>query len=184
MSDIDTEVVDSLKALDPERPIREADVTAAPGPAKSGATPLAASRHCQVAFRFPRVAWEIHGRERCRASAACLFGGLHMKLFWRCLAVACIGAGLSTPASADTIATFSVDVTFDIFSGLELTGTFDWNLTSNTVNPDFMLTDFSVPLDLRTFPFQITRTVIAAFSATPEPRGGRIFVRTRLWRPI
>ena len=27
MSDIDTVVVDSLKALDPERPIREADVS-------------------------------------------------------------------------------------------------------------------------------------------------------------
>ena len=27
MSDIDTAVVDSLKALDPERPIREADIT-------------------------------------------------------------------------------------------------------------------------------------------------------------
>ena len=26
MSDIDTELVDSLKALDPERPIREADL--------------------------------------------------------------------------------------------------------------------------------------------------------------
>ena len=26
MSDIDTEVVDGLKALDPERPIREADI--------------------------------------------------------------------------------------------------------------------------------------------------------------
>jgi hypothetical protein len=27
VSDIDTAVVDSLKALDPERPIREADIT-------------------------------------------------------------------------------------------------------------------------------------------------------------
>jgi hypothetical protein len=30
VSDIDTAVVDSLKALDPERPIREADNSAAP----------------------------------------------------------------------------------------------------------------------------------------------------------
>ena len=30
MSDIDTEVVDSLKALDLKRPIREADILAAP----------------------------------------------------------------------------------------------------------------------------------------------------------
>jgi hypothetical protein len=29
VSDIDTVVVDSLKALDPERPIREADIVAA-----------------------------------------------------------------------------------------------------------------------------------------------------------
>jgi hypothetical protein len=29
VSDVDTELVDSLKALDPERPIREADITAA-----------------------------------------------------------------------------------------------------------------------------------------------------------
>jgi hypothetical protein len=30
VSDIDTVVVDSLKALDPERPIREADISPAP----------------------------------------------------------------------------------------------------------------------------------------------------------
>ena len=30
MSDIDTGVVDSLKALDPERPIREADIKMKP----------------------------------------------------------------------------------------------------------------------------------------------------------
>ena len=30
MSDIDTVVVDSLKALDPKRPIREADITIDP----------------------------------------------------------------------------------------------------------------------------------------------------------
>jgi hypothetical protein len=29
VSDVDTELVDSLKALDPERPIREADIAAA-----------------------------------------------------------------------------------------------------------------------------------------------------------
>jgi hypothetical protein len=31
-SDVDTELVDSLKALDPERPIREADIGKALGP--------------------------------------------------------------------------------------------------------------------------------------------------------
>ena len=36
MSDIDTVVVDSLKALDPERPIREADMSPAPAMSASG----------------------------------------------------------------------------------------------------------------------------------------------------
>lgn len=92
--------------------------------------------------------------------------------FWPCLVAASLCVWLSTPALADTIATFSVDVTFPVVAGLELTGTFDWNLTSNTVNPDFTLTDFSVsPLEPndRTFPFVITRTVITAFSPTPSP---------------
>ena len=82
--------------------------------------------------------------------------------------------GCGGPASADTIATFSVDVTFPVVSGLELTGTFDWNLTSNTVTPDFLLTDFAQPLGSQTSPFVITRTPIAAFSATPSP-GVEIF---------
>jgi len=89
--------------------------------------------------------------------------------FWPCLVAASLCAWLSAPASADTIATFSVDVTFGSPNGLELTGTFDWNLTSNTVNPDFMLTDPAEPPDLRTLPFAITRTVIVGFSATPSP---------------
>jgi hypothetical protein len=92
--------------------------------------------------------------------------GLNMK-FWRCFAAAFVCGWLTAPpASADTIATFSVDVTFPVVAGLELTGTFDWNLTSNTVNPNFMLTNFAQP---PTSPFVITRPVITAFSATPHP---------------
>ena len=40
VSDIDTVVVDSLKALDPEWPIREADISAAAAAARSVALPI------------------------------------------------------------------------------------------------------------------------------------------------
>jgi hypothetical protein len=42
--DIDTAVVDSLKALDPKRPIREADIAPCPRSAKPGHQPRAAMK--------------------------------------------------------------------------------------------------------------------------------------------
>jgi hypothetical protein len=70
-----------------------------------------------------------------------------MKLFQRWLAAACIGAGLSAPASANTIVTFSVDnVTFagldhsGIGSTFLMQGTFDWDQTANTLSSNFNLT--------------------------------------------
>ena len=48
MSDIDTAVVDSLKVLDPNRPIREADINMAVG---LNNLPW---RWCHLPFSFPR----------------------------------------------------------------------------------------------------------------------------------
>ena len=51
MSDIDTVVVDSLKALDPKRPIREADMTIRPRPAGLAFELLFERRHGPPLFR-------------------------------------------------------------------------------------------------------------------------------------
>src|SRR5882757_1384906 len=65
------------------------------------------------------------------------------------LAAACFSACLSAPASADTIVTFSVDnVSFLFFpnsgpvTGLpasQMSGSFDWDQTTNAVSPHFSL---------------------------------------------
>jgi hypothetical protein len=50
VSDIDTEAVDSLKALDPDRPIREADILFAPVDVRFW--PKADLRLCTANVRF------------------------------------------------------------------------------------------------------------------------------------
>ena len=47
MSDIDTAVVDSLKALDPKRPIREADIE------RSLGEPFEPLRYCECGIESP-----------------------------------------------------------------------------------------------------------------------------------
>ena len=61
MSDIDTGVVDSLKALDPEWPIREADIEQAASVIVLGAKRGASLR--QRRWRNKRVFFQLTGRD-------------------------------------------------------------------------------------------------------------------------
>ena len=85
-----------------------------------------------------------------------------MKLFWRCLAVACIGAGLSTPASAATVATFTL-VDVNLYSGTA-TGSFDFNLDTGA------LSNVTVTVDEGVWANYSTITFNQAFvNALPDP---------------
>ena len=69
MSDIDTVLVDSLKALDPKRPIREADIGRKPGcsdarPPMRSAGNRTAIAHSLRAMRPAREAPRLH-HQRC-----------------------------------------------------------------------------------------------------------------------
>jgi hypothetical protein len=57
VSDIDTGVVDSLKALDPERPIREADV------GEEGASPYTFNAIMAPALRRERGGWSVRAEK-------------------------------------------------------------------------------------------------------------------------